>query len=91
MHDRWLVGYAAQDAEQGRYALARHTTGDIAVFDSRQAAQCWADWFEARSTTDCPVRDTVLIKLPPGPYSSGTSYISLTPAGIPPGTSKDPG
>lgn len=67
MYDRWVVGYATRDADHGRYTLARHVTGDIVVFESRQAAQCWADWFEARRTSDCPVRETVLIKLPPRP------------------------
>ncbi|MEN6473009.1 MAG: hypothetical protein ABFD81_03265 [Syntrophaceae bacterium] len=67
MHDRWVVGYATQDAGQGRYTLARHVTGDIAVFDSRRAARCWADWFEACRAPELPALDTVLIRIPPRP------------------------
>lgn len=65
MHDRWLVAYAPQDAEQGKYILARHVTGDIAVFASRQAARCWADWFEARRGEEHPACDMVLLRIPP--------------------------
>ena len=65
MGERWVVGYATRDIEQGRYTLARHVTGDIAVFESRRAAQCWADWFEQRRAPDLQACDTVLIKISP--------------------------
>jgi hypothetical protein len=67
MHDRWVVGYATRNSGQGRYTLARHATGDIAVFDSKRAAQCWADWFKEQNAPESPAHDTVLIRIPPRP------------------------
>jgi len=67
MRERWVVGYATRDIEQGRYTLARYATGDIAVFESRRAAQCWADWFEAQRAPDLQACDTVLIRIPSRP------------------------
>jgi hypothetical protein len=65
MGDRWAVAYEPDDDKSGKFILARHREDEIAVFNSKRAAQCWFNWTCSSKGLEPP--ETIYIRIPEKP------------------------